>query len=71
MNPDHLPRPFDPPHSGDEPVRVWVHGGDFDETDLIRALNETVLHFTNQGIGNLAIYRATQWLAQKYGRDDA
>lgn len=67
MNPDHLPRPFDPPHSGADPVTVAIPVGDYDETDLIRALNETVLHFVNQGLGNFAIHRATQWLSQKYG----
>lgn len=71
MNPDHLPRPFDPPHSGSSPLTVAIPVGEFDEIDLICALNEIVHHFGNQGLGSLAIYRATQWLSQKYGRDDA
>jgi hypothetical protein len=67
MNPDHMPRPFNPSHSdGHGPVTFQVHGGDFREPDLIRALDDVVATF-GEHLNAGPICRAVDWLQQKYG----
>lgn len=49
------------------PTKFWVHGGNFQECDLIRALDEVMYQYGINDLPGGAMCRAADWLAQKYG----